>query len=154
MGPTISTRGACAIAGPAPAASSPRVASPTATRSLRPPPVRRFTCAHMVSLRTNLVVLIVRLRPLVLVVPWLARTAIGSRTASDVATTRRASPLLVAKVSDGIEHHHPGGGAATFLLLGRVDPMRPDVDGQAMNLPLHREVLELAEVLGVVLLED
>jgi len=26
--------------------------------------------------------------------------------------------------------------------------MRPDVDGQAMNLPLHREVLELAEVLG------
>src|SRR5260370_27214263 len=90
----------------------------------------------------------------VLVGPWLARTAIGSRTASDAATTRLASPLLVARVSDGIEHHHPGGGAATFLLLRRVDAMRPEVDGQAMNLPLDREVLELAEVLGVVLLED
>src|SRR5438132_13727301 len=90
----------------------------------------------------------------VLVAPWLARTAVGSRTASDAATTRRASPLLFAKVSDGIEHHDPGGRAATLLLLGRVDAMRPDVDGQAMNLPLHREVLELTEVLGVVLLED
>src|SRR5437016_2088819 len=90
----------------------------------------------------------------VLVVPWPARTAIGSRTASDAATTRGASPLLFAKVSDGIEHHHPGGRAPALLLLRRVDAMRPDVDGQAMNLPLHREVLELAEVLGVVLLED
>src|SRR2546426_6987938 len=90
----------------------------------------------------------------VLAVPWPARTAIGSRTASDAATTRRASPLLFAKGSDGIEHYHPGGRAPALLLLRRVDSMRPDVDGQAMNLPLHREVLEVAEVLGVVLLED
>src|SRR5260370_8306799 len=60
MGPTISTRGACAIAGPAPPASSTRLASPTATRTLRPAPVRRFTGTHPVSLR--LVVVIVRLR--------------------------------------------------------------------------------------------
>src|SRR5205807_9815624 len=63
MGPTISTRGACAIAGTAPPASSPKVASPTATRTLGPAPVRRFTRTRPVSLR--LVVIIVRLRPLV-----------------------------------------------------------------------------------------
>src|SRR5436853_1193698 len=63
MGPTISTRGACAIAGTAPPASSPKVASPTATRTLSPAPVRRFTRTRPVSLR--LVVIIVRLRPLV-----------------------------------------------------------------------------------------
>src|SRR5437899_6061671 len=63
MGPTISTRGACAIAGTAPPASSPKVASPTATRTLGPAPVRRFTRTRPVCLR--LVVVIVRLRPLV-----------------------------------------------------------------------------------------
>src|SRR2546428_5237052 len=79
-------------------------------------------------------------------VVWFAPTHVASAPASDAATSARRL--------QGIEDHHPGHRVAAFLLLGGVDAMRADIDGQAVNLPLHREVLELAEVLRVVLLED
>ncbi len=53
----------------------------------------------------------------------------------------------------GIEHHHPGYRPAVFLLLRRIDPMRLDIDGEAVDLRFGGYIREFAEMVGVILLK-
>src|SRR6266436_1304212 len=118
MGPTISTRGACAIAGPAPPASSTRLASPTATRTLRPAPVRRFTGTHPVSLQ--LVVVIVRLRLLAPVL--LGALALGVPLLR-LLLVPRAFPIPFVLLFVPVRLGRPDA------LGPQEEPVRPDGDG-------------------------
>src|SRR6266404_2226614 len=53
----------------------------------------------------------------------------------------------------GVVDNHSRYRTAVFLLFRRVNAMGPHVHRKAMHLPLNGKILELAKVIGVVLLK-
>src|SRR5947209_7466196 len=49
---------------------------------------------------------------------------------------------------------HSSNGFAVLLLLGCIDAVRDWIDGQAVHQLLHREVLDLVEMIRVVFLDN
>src|SRR5437667_11246870 len=71
-----------------------------------------------------------------------------------VASERfRAHRAASGGAADALEDHHPRDRLAALLLLRRVDTVRTQVNGKAVDLLLDGEVLDLREVIGVLLLK-
>src|SRR5437762_12973481 len=88
-------------------------------------------------------------------------TCCGSATAASVETkgryahadagmSRAASSGGRILIAHGREDEHLRCGPALFLLRRRVHAVGPWVDRQAMNLRLHRDVLQLSETGRIV----
>src|SRR5215510_1384128 len=56
-------------------------------------------------------------------------------------------------VGHGIEDHHSGDRTAVFLLLGCIDTVCLDIDGETVHVRFDRDILQLAEVVGIILLK-
>src|SRR5947207_8820652 len=93
--------------------------------------------------------------------PSSSSTSFGSATAASVETkgryahaesgmSRAASSGGRILIAHGLEDEHLRCGPALFLLCRRVHAVGPPVDRQAVNLRLHREVLELSVTGGIV----
>src|SRR5437763_16694394 len=88
-------------------------------------------------------------------------TSFGSATAASVETkgryahadagmSRAANSGGRILIGHGLEDEHLRCGPALFLLRWRVHAVGPPVDRQAVNLRLHREVLQLSVTGGIV----
>src|SRR5438034_9035152 len=88
--------------------------------------------------------------------PTSISTSFGSATAASVETkgryahadagmSRAANSGGRILIGHGLEDEHLRCGPALFLLRRRVHAVGPPVDRQAVNLRLHREVLQLSE---------
>src|SRR5262249_5830646 len=58
-----------------------------------------------------------------------------------------------SSVGHSIEDHHPGYRLALFLRLRRIHTMGLDIDGETMHSRFDREILQLAEVVGIIFLK-
>src|SRR2546421_5019583 len=91
-------------------------------------------------------------------------TSLGSATAASVETngryaqadagiSRAAKSAARILIRHGLEDEHLRCGPTFFLFRGCVHAVRPWVDGEAVNLRLDGDVLQLSEVRRVVHLE-
>src|SRR2546426_6865842 len=67
--------------------------------------------------------------------------------------SRTANSAAKTLIRHGLEDEHFRCGPTLFLLRWCVDLVRPSVHGEAVNLRLDRDILELSEVRGIVHLE-